>query len=352
MSTLRLLSLCTGIGGIDYAWSHLLGQSIIGQVELDPYCCAVLTRQWPNVPRYPDLKELTDADPFAEADLVAGGIPCQPYSLAGKRRGTADDRHLWPFAFALIARRRPTWVLIENVAGFISVALDVVQADLESSGYQTQTYVLPACALGAPHLRERCFVVAHTAGPRREKQQESADQPHPSGMLANANSRGWQTSWQQASASVQCSPHVADPDSDRQWFRQDQQECERPRGGTSHVSPDGTQGAMADADPQRLPIWNGSTGSAWASPSSDRCASGKPQSRMGRSLDGFSNGLDQHQWPAGPGQAQHDWEPPRAVTASVPYRAARLRALGNAIVPAQVYPILAAIVAIEARRDI
>ncbi len=302
MSTLHLLSLCTGIGGIDYAWSHLLGQSIIGQVELDPYCCAVLTKQWPNVPKYPDLKELTDADPFAEADLVAGGIPCQPYSLAGKRRGTADDRHLWPFAFALIARRQPTWVLLENVAGFIHLALDLVQADLESAGYTCQAYVLPACALGASHIRERVFVVAYS-------------------------------------------------DSARQWIRQNQQERGSWCQGASDLSPHGTQGPLAAPHASRLQVGHRCPVQAWTPSATDRCSAGHAQPGMDRGSDGVSRWLDSTRWPALPGHPQHEWEPPRTVTGTVPHRAARLRALGNAIVPAHVYPILAAIVAIEAGRD-
>ena len=146
----RLLSLCSGIGGIDYAWSHLLGQEIAGQVENDPYCQAVLQKQWPDVVKRADIREV-HGDEFGPIDLVAGGVPCQPFSVSGQRRGTDDDRHLWPAAFAIIERCQPTWVLIENVVGFISLALDLVQTDLESAGYTSQAYVLPACAVGAPH---------------------------------------------------------------------------------------------------------------------------------------------------------------------------------------------------------
>jgi DNA (cytosine-5)-methyltransferase 1 len=157
--TLRLLSLCSGIGMIDYVWSVILKQEIAGQVEINPYCQALLSERWPDVPKSRDLKELTKHDPFETVDVVAGGIPCQPFSGVGKRRGTDDDRHLWPYAFAIVQRHKPTWVLIENVARFAIMALDVVQADLESANYQSQAYVLPACAVGAPHARERVFIL-------------------------------------------------------------------------------------------------------------------------------------------------------------------------------------------------
>ncbi len=104
-----------------------------------------------------DIREDLHDDPFGAVDIVAGGIPYQPFSVSGRRRGTDDDRYLWP-TFAIIERKQPTWVRIENVTGFVNLALDLVHADLKSKGYKTQAYVLPACGIGTPHERERTFM--------------------------------------------------------------------------------------------------------------------------------------------------------------------------------------------------
>lgn len=351
---MRLLSLCTGIGGIDYVWSRVLGQEIIGQVEIDPYCTAVLERHWPDVPRCRDLRELEHDDPFTEADLVAGGIPCQPFSLAGKRRGTQDDRYLWPSAFALIKRRRPTWCLIENVAGFVSLALDLIQADLESAGYTTQAYVLPACAVGAPHIRERVFVVAHTTGRGSQVSQIPAwtpDQSHSSSLLAHASCAGCQEArtGERAVASFQCSQDVAHSDGDRQRQWEKQSQCQFQCQRTPNAGTHGPKGNVAHSNQQRSQIGGGCPAQGWAPTPIDGRTPGAAQSRMGRSSDGLSDWLDCMRWPALPGRPQAEWEPPRTISEKLPYRAARLRALGNALMPQQVYPFLQFIVTYEQR---
>jgi DNA (cytosine-5)-methyltransferase 1 len=359
MRKLRLLSLCSGIGVIDYVWSFLLDQEIAGQVEIDPYCTALLAERWPDVPRRLDIKEVAadehEARVFGDVDVVAGGIPCQPFSEAGKRRGTQDDRYLWPSAFSIVQRYKPSWVLIENVAGFVSLALDLVQTDLESADYQVQAYVLPACAVGAPHERERVFIVAHTTSSRWQECQNTErtyHQPHASGALAHTSSTGWQTTGarQQAIASFQCGKDVAYSDSNRWWQRQDQPQCQPSRESSTDISHDGTQGTLAHAHPSGLQIGNGCPGQAWAPTSVDGCLAGQSQSRMGRSFDGFADWLDRTQWPSPPGQPQKAWEPARTVTTKVPHRAVRIKALGNAIVPQQIYPFLRFIVDDERKR--
>ncbi len=383
MRTLRLLSLCSGIGGIDYAWSHLLGQAIAGQVENAPYCQAVLHKIWPAVPKRLDIQEVTDNDPFGDVDLVAGGVPCQPFSYSGQRRGTEDDRHLWPYALAIIERRQPTWVLIENVPGFISLALDLVQTDLEGAGYQTQAYVLPACAVGAPHIRERVFIVAYSPGRGcRPRRPECAGQQGPllpdgsrSSCLADAERNQCRVQQHRIRTNAQPDGKLADSSSDRcgQWTHQPQRESQRD--GTANPGNDGTQGSMAHADSQRqqecnAPTWGSAarlaarrTDTDVADPNSQRrplpapgrdaaehvleCdPQGQPQPRMGRGSDGLSAWLDRHRWPAPPGP-QEEWEPPRTISHKVPYRAARLKALGNAVVPQQIYPLLKFIIEIE-----
>jgi DNA (cytosine-5)-methyltransferase 1 len=331
MSTLRLVSLCTGIGMIDYVWSHLLKQAIAGQVEINPYCQALLAERWPDVPKARDIKEITENDPFGAVDVVAGGIPCQPFSNSGKRRGAGDDRHLWPYAFAIVQRKRPTWVLIGNVAGFISLALDLVQADLESAGYQSRAYVLPACAIGAPHIRERVFILAHTSSCRLEISQ-----------------RATQLSVQSRASGAQGMAHTY---SDRQRNRPDQPQRLAGCRGAANTGTYGTQGTLAHSNGQRCEKYNvtpgnGAQGQRARFVETNR-ADFQPQSGMGRVLDGLADWMDGTSWPALPGESQYEWEPARTIACKVPYHDARLQALGNTIVPQQVYPFLAFIVAYQ-----
>lgn len=135
----------------------------VGQVEIDDYCTAVLEKHWPRVPRWRDIRAL----PLAAlpcCDLVCGGYPCQPFSSAGQRRGAEDDRHLWPFVLGVVHQVRPTWCLFENVAGHVSLGLDRVWSDLEAAGYAVQPLIIPACAVGAPHRRDRVWILANAQG--------------------------------------------------------------------------------------------------------------------------------------------------------------------------------------------
>jgi DNA (cytosine-5)-methyltransferase 1 len=128
--------------------------------EREDYAQRVLKKHWPDVPICDDIHTLKGSD-YGPIDLVTGGFPCQPYSLAGERRGNDDDRALWPQMLRVIREARPTWVIGENVPGIISLALDGVLADLEREGYACETFVLPACAVDAKHRRSRVWIVAH-----------------------------------------------------------------------------------------------------------------------------------------------------------------------------------------------
>gem|GEM_PF-954377 len=133
--------------------------------EVDEFCRAVLRKHWPGVPIFGDIREL-DADGLdriGPVDLVCGGFPCQPFSVAGKQKAHADDRYLWPEMRRVIALARPTWVICENVVGIITLALDDVLADLEGLGYAARPFVIPACAVGAPHRRDRVWIIARDA---------------------------------------------------------------------------------------------------------------------------------------------------------------------------------------------
>jgi DNA (cytosine-5)-methyltransferase 1 len=115
------------------------------------------------VPRYGDVRNVGGHN-LESVELIVGGFPCQPHSVAGKRRGKEDDRNLWPELLRVVKEIRPAWVLAENVPGIVSLYLDTVLSDLEGEDYTCWTFNIPACAFDAPHLRKRIFVVAHTNG--------------------------------------------------------------------------------------------------------------------------------------------------------------------------------------------
>ena len=161
--TLTVLDLFSGIGGFSLGLENA-GMETVAFCETNEFCRKVLAKHWPSVPCYGDIRELTGAIIEKEVgpiDLISGGFPCQPFSQAGKQQGVADDRYLWPEMFRIIREVRPRWVLGENVAGIVKLALDQVLADLESLGYACQSFVIPACAVDAPHQRKRVWIVAH-----------------------------------------------------------------------------------------------------------------------------------------------------------------------------------------------
>ncbi len=154
---------CDGLG---YA-AEMAGVEVAAYCEADPKRRAQLAKKHPGKPIFESDTELTkDAIESLgiRADILFGGPPCQPFSVAGAGRGTDDPRHRWPQMRRFIQEYRPRWVIVENVGGFVNLALDLVWSDLEAEGYETGTVVLPALAVGAPHRRDRCFVLAYTNG--------------------------------------------------------------------------------------------------------------------------------------------------------------------------------------------
>jgi len=158
---IRTLSLFAGIGGIDLGLEATGHFETVQFVEYDPYCQHILKRHWPDVPVWGDVKTF-DSDSCGEIDCIVGGYPCQPFSVAGKQKGTQDDRHLWPRMFEIIKHKRPSLILCENVSGHIVLGLDEVLLDLEGEGYSTRTLLIPASAVDANHKRERVWIVAYS----------------------------------------------------------------------------------------------------------------------------------------------------------------------------------------------
>lgn len=171
---LRHGSLFSGIGGFDLA-ARWMGWQNVFHCEKDPFAQKVLKYHFPESISYHDIKE-TDFSVHANAiDIISGGFPCQPYSLAGKRKGKEDDRHLWPEMLRAIRDVKPRWVVGENVLGLVNwsggLVFEEVQSDLEAQGYQVQTFILPACSVDAPHRRDRCWIVAYSDEYRKQQRE-------------------------------------------------------------------------------------------------------------------------------------------------------------------------------------
>lgn len=156
-------SLFSGIGGFDLA-AEWAGWSNAFNCEIDPFCRKVLKYHFPNAVQYEDIKSTDFTIWRGKIDVLTGGFPCQPFSTAGKRKGTADNRYLWPEMLRAIREVRPRWVVGENVLGIVSwdggMVFEQVHADLETEGYEVQAFVLPACGVNAPHQRYRTWFVA------------------------------------------------------------------------------------------------------------------------------------------------------------------------------------------------
>lgn len=165
--TLTVGSLFSGIGGLDLGLERA-GMRVVWQSEIDPYACRVLAKHWPDVPNLGDITTI-DWSSVERPDVICGGYPCQPFSLAGVRRGGDDARHLWPHFHRAICDLRPRYALLENVPGHLSLGFDRVLGDLAEIGYDTEWCSIPAAAVGAPHLRWRLFAVAYPGCARRRQ---------------------------------------------------------------------------------------------------------------------------------------------------------------------------------------
>lgn len=158
-------SLFSGIGGIEEGLINA-GMELKWQVENNEYCQKILNQDWPDIPKYKDIKEVGKHN-LETVDLIAGGFPCQPFSVAGKREGTEDNRFLWPEMLRVIQELRPLWVFAENVPGILSInggmVIEQVLSSLENEGYETMPpFIIPACAVDASHRRDRVWIMAYS----------------------------------------------------------------------------------------------------------------------------------------------------------------------------------------------
>lgn len=200
-------SLFSGIGGAEVA-AQMMGWQNLFHCEIQEFPRKVLQYWFPNSESYEDITKTDFTKWHGKVDVLTGGFPCQPFSLAGRRKGADDNRYLWPQMLRAIRQIHPTWVVGENVNGIKTMVescqvtnmgrtdylfeenhlyreesrftLDKICADLEAEGYSVQPIVIPACAIGAPHRRDRVWIVAHRSDPRAETvQQEGQDRPQP-----------------------------------------------------------------------------------------------------------------------------------------------------------------------------
>ncbi len=160
------LDLFSGIGGFSLGLEATGAFETVAFCDYDQYCQKVLRKHWPWVTIYDDVKELNSerlsANGHTEVDIITGGYPCQPFSIAGRQKGEQDPRHVWPEMFRLVKELRPTWVIGENVSGHIKLGLDTVLENLESEGYATRAFSISASSIGSNHQRERVWIIANT----------------------------------------------------------------------------------------------------------------------------------------------------------------------------------------------
>ncbi len=215
---LKHLDLFSGIGGFSLGLENAGLVKTVAFCDFDKYCQQVLQKNFPGVPVYGDVKELNydklKADGINKIDIITGGYPCQPFSVAGRKKGEEDPRHVWPEMFRLIRELKPSWVIGENVGNHVKLGLDTVLSNLESEGYSARTFSISASSIGANHKRERVWIVAHSERLGREpwseepgelKNEESSNQSDNCGKgctkcksclhVADANSSGLEEQW-------------------------------------------------------------------------------------------------------------------------------------------------------------
>lgn len=191
------LSLFSGIGGLDLA-AEWAGFTTVGQCEMSDYPTAVLEKHWPDVPRWRDIRTLTKEGFYERTgglrtvDVISGGFPCQPFSVAGKQRGKEDERFLWPEMLRVIRAIRPNCVVGENVPGILKIAARQVVEDLEREGYNAIVFNFEAAAVGAWHRRSRFFFVGIAEGRLTSDAESERSEGQPSARTAEQDEKPWE----------------------------------------------------------------------------------------------------------------------------------------------------------------
>lgn len=393
MGKLTHLSLFSGIGGLDLA-AEWAGIETVGQCEWADYPTKVLEKHWPDVPRWKDIRTLTKRSFYERTgrgtvDIISGGFPCQPFSVAGKQRGREDDRYLWPEMVRVIQELRPSWVIGENVAGIVRMALPDILSELEAGGYRTRAFLVPACAVGARHRRYRVAIVGHAehnglppaavagsvaeTGGGQPEREETPRKPEGAGGPGNCiavggtsyveNAGGSRRSGQENVCKQQgrakperTGKNMADTEGIIAGGLPFGEEPEKPGpdiNGKNVQYPNRT--GCKELHTSQKPDRKGFSGRGCNEGTKKRNDIGgraeeyepgewrEPESGMGGMADGIPGWVDGY-W---------DIEPdiPR-LASGVKNRVGRLKALGNAVVPQQFYPFFRAISEVEAIKEI
>ena len=408
------LSLFSGIGGLDLA-AEWAGFETVGQCEWADYPTKVLEKHWPVVPRWRDIRTLTAEDFHARTglrtvDVISGGFPCQPFSVAGKQKGQEDDRYLWPEMLRVIRELGPRWVVGENVPGILRIAAADVVKDLEREGYSVVVLDFEAAAVGAPHRRERIAFVGHAeCGGQRGNNGRRAGKEFAHGCtdVAHAGHAEPQGRNQDAKGSAWCARNELAPcggadskehpsngtveNACRGGCVQPENVCQQPRGtefersgqivsdaesvrwGTwrsepagqpgesvsgyggeayTHANSKGLQGRQRECVPERA--GERAVGEGGAFPADAESAKREWNGQIKDWAQGRFTDICHQDSRRGQPDGSEQWavEPNVGRVANgVPARVDRLKCLGNAVVPQQFYPIFRAIKAEIAREE-
>lgn len=344
-----VLSLCTGMRGLERGIERAIGPvRTVAYVEIEAFVIENLVQQMEQgvlvpAPVWSNLKTFPSEQFHGKIHGITGGYPCQPFSVAGKRGGGEDPRHLWPYIKSMVGTIRPVWCFFENVPGHLTLGYREVRSDLEQLGYTVEEGIFSAEEVGAPHQRKRLFILAvdNTTG-RKNYFGESRE-------LAEKKGR-----WEGKHTTTSGTSHVDYPNSERQ---QSINEIRTRRNSIEHAS----EGELADPTSERLqkPGQTGigelskesregihdrleQSGDELADPSELGMEGNRPEGEQvtevqtGEALSGCDRGRDR--WPASPGEQQYEWEAPR-IESSVGFtvnghnfREDLLRMAGNGVV--------------------
>ena len=330
---ITVLDLFSGIGGFSLGLERAGPFRTVAFCEQDAYAQRVLKKHWPEVPIFEDVRTIP-TDGLGRIDLICGGFPCQPWSVAGQQRGAEDDRDLWPAMVALIEDLRPQWVIGENVRGFVSQPMGLQRSlsDLARIGYEAVPFIIPACAVDAPHRRDRVWIVANAqrergpgrtlrAGDKLQTSTGGAADTFSTGstrpkIVADPERTGTRVEKHRSSGQKRQSS-----DTPQSKVLRQEDGTDRSKGTTADSR------NVADAKELRLEgIWDIEEGDTERSSQEQSMGQGwgthrgwLPEPNVGRVADGFSRWMDEPDIPR--------------VATGIENRVARLKCLGNAVVP-------------------
>ena len=341
---MRHVDLCSGIGGfaLGFEWAKLSKPVLFCDIE--PWSRKVLAKHWPDVPIAEDVKELAN-DPdrnVPDCDILTAGYPCQPFSLAGKRGGEEDPRHIWPYILRIVASKRPSWCVFENVYGHLTLGLDQVLLDLEAEGYATRPFIVPACSVDAPHRRDRIWIIAKKVRPDADSQRPHRAQEYKHGEAEPTDGQERDSgsvcevladSGNSAERSAQ---DVGDTSGCRQSGDDRRQSAQEPKNGCEDVADTtvmhGNVSAQHSEQSERQASEFGkrSGEKSLADTNSERGRGGDAQRQNAEDARQSSRSARDNT------RGMEDWLPEPAVgrvANGIPKRVDRLKGLGNAIVP-------------------